>query len=100
MTRDASRIPEVLEALRKAWEASPDLRLGQLITGAVDAFSQRGGTIFYLDDVDMKQALENVTPEPEPKHVHSFWTVQWLEEGLLQDCSDSMCHERRMVPYR
>jgi uncharacterized protein YihD (DUF1040 family) len=29
--RDPERIPEMLEVLRAAWEAHPDLRLGQLL---------------------------------------------------------------------
>jgi len=29
--RDPKRIPEVLEAIRQAWERQPDLRLGQLV---------------------------------------------------------------------
>ena len=33
--RDPARIPVVLEALRKTWERSPDLRLGQLIFNLV-----------------------------------------------------------------
>jgi hypothetical protein len=31
LERNPERIPEVLEALRVAWEKNPELRLGQLI---------------------------------------------------------------------
>jgi hypothetical protein len=29
--RDPARIPKVLDAIRRVWESSPDLRLGQLV---------------------------------------------------------------------
>ena len=44
--RDPKRIPEVLEAIRKAWEASPDLRLGQLIMNLAGTDLMA----FYIED--------------------------------------------------
>lgn len=34
--RDPNRIPEIVYALKKLWEANPDLRLGQLLTNAIN----------------------------------------------------------------
>ena len=61
--RDPSRIPAVLDALRRAWEASPDLRLGQLVCALAGEF--RSGTDpivgvdpFYVDDGDLLRGAE------------------------------------------
>lgn len=35
MPRDPSRIPVILDEMRKVWEESPDLRLGQLIVNVI-----------------------------------------------------------------
>ena len=53
--RDPARIPLILDAVRKAWEKNPDLRLGQLIMGATPA----GKDTFSLEDDVLLQELEN-----------------------------------------
>lgn len=52
MARDPSRIPVVLEALRIAWEANPDWRLGQLIVNVSDRRDP-----FHIEDDDMHRRL-------------------------------------------
>lgn len=50
--RDPSRIPVILDALRAAWEESPDMRLGQLVvnvTGQREPFYYEDDTL--LDDL-------------------------------------------------
>ena len=60
--RDPKRIPEILERLRKLWEASPDMRLGQLLE---NVFPNRPGmdekfsrTMYYLEDDELLETLE------------------------------------------
>jgi hypothetical protein len=58
--RDAARIPEVLEALRRAWEANPDLRLGQLVTAAAE--EHYSAPVFYTEDDVMLEGLKKLIP--------------------------------------
>lgn len=63
--RDPKRIPEVLEAVRHAWEKYPDLRLGQLLSCAAT------GDPFYLeDDVLVAQLRSGVFSEAATKEVN------------------------------
>lgn len=56
MPRDPNRIPEVLDLLRKAWEVNTDMRLGQLIVGAVGP-SDPCPEVFYIEDDKMAEQL-------------------------------------------
>ena len=54
--RDPRRIPGVLEKLRAAWEAAPDLRLGQLV--CVLALDAGFGDAFHIEDDSLAKAAE------------------------------------------
>ena len=53
--RDPKRIPEVLDELRKVWEKSPDLRLGQLIDNIV---TRTPCPLFYIEDEDLVERIK------------------------------------------
>ena len=48
--RDINRIPQILGDLKKIWELTPDIRLGQLLLNAVD---HNENTLFYIEDQDL-----------------------------------------------
>ena len=48
--RDVNRIPQILDDLKKIWELTPDIRLGQLLLNAVD---HNENTLFYIEDQDL-----------------------------------------------
>lgn len=48
--RDVNRIPQILDDLKKIWELTPDIRLGQLLLNAVDHDEK---TLFYIEDQDL-----------------------------------------------
>ena len=48
--RDVNRIPQILGDLKKIWELTPDIRLGQLLLNAVD---HDENTLFYIEDQDL-----------------------------------------------
>ena len=48
--RDVNRIPQILGDLKKIWELTPDIRLGQLLLNAVDHDEK---TLFYIEDQDL-----------------------------------------------
>lgn len=48
--RDVNRIPQILGDLKKIWELTPDIRLGQLLLNAVDHNEK---TLFYIEDQDL-----------------------------------------------
>jgi len=54
--RDPARIDDVLAALRAAWVASPDLRLGQLIVNAIRP-ANPCPDVFHADDDTLLRAL-------------------------------------------
>ena len=55
--RDPKRIDEMLELIRQVWTKSPDLRLGQIIVGAV-APEQPCPEVFYIEDAELRIRLE------------------------------------------
>jgi hypothetical protein len=65
--READRISATLAAIREAWEANPDLRLGQLVYN--DAHTATHGAIppcpelFYLDDDQLLAGLPRRAPQ-------------------------------------
>jgi hypothetical protein len=48
--RDVNRIPQILGDLKKIWELTPDIRLGQLLLNAVD---HNENILFYIEDQDL-----------------------------------------------
>ena len=58
-------INEVIEALREAWKASPDQRLGQLIINAANP-GDPCPSLFYIEDADLLNALK-ATNERNPR---------------------------------
>ena len=48
--RDVNRIPHILDDLKKIWELTPDICLGQLLLNAV---SHDENTLFYIEDQDL-----------------------------------------------
>lgn len=55
--KDPNRIDPIIEALRRAWKASPELRLGQLIE-AQALFGEPEVDPYYVEDDEMLAALE------------------------------------------
>ena len=55
--RDPKRIGPILEALRLAWEQSPDLRLGQLIVIIANIANPKCD-VFYVEDDTMVAGIE------------------------------------------
>lgn len=65
--RDVKQITNILVKLRKIWERSPDLRLGQLLMiGAKDK------DIFYLEDEELIQMAEASITRPSEKYFDDF----------------------------
>lgn len=56
---DASRIPRILKLVERVWLECPDLRLGQLLVGAVGRPS-KGFDIFYEDDDKLENELRRI----------------------------------------
>jgi hypothetical protein len=61
--RDPARITAALETIREAWEANPDLRLGQLVYNAAhsatDGAVQPCPELFYLEDAQLLAGLRD-----------------------------------------
>jgi uncharacterized protein YihD (DUF1040 family) len=64
--RDPGRIERILETLQKAWEAQPDLRLGQLLVNCLerDYLRQRDfrhelfvNHMFFIEDDRIKEVI-------------------------------------------
>lgn len=55
--RDPGRIDVVLQALRGTWQRNPDLRLGQIVVGALRP-KEPCPEIFYAEDEALLEALE------------------------------------------
>ena len=55
--RDPNRIDAMLELIRKLWTQSPDLRLGQIVVGAV-APQEPCPEVFYIEDTELYSRLE------------------------------------------
>ena len=66
--RDPQRIEPLLDALRDAWRASPDQRLGQLIYNAARTFLHENTEVrvppcpplFYIEDEPMLEGLRRI----------------------------------------
>ena len=57
--RNPERIPIILEQLKKIWTEHPDMRLGQLLVGAVQ---KRTGVsdIFYVEDETLLKMVKEI----------------------------------------
>lgn len=55
--RDPARIDAILRALRAAWEAQPDLRLGQLVSNAAHVGGWRDPDVFHAEDDVLARGL-------------------------------------------
>lgn len=55
--RDPNRIPAIIGLLRDVWEASPDVRLGQLILNAHARVPGNSADLFYLEDEHLFEGL-------------------------------------------
>jgi hypothetical protein len=68
--RDPQRIPRILEKLRKVWEHSPDLRLGQLVENALKFSTNHNSDTFNVEDDAMERGLDTLAwlsqPDPIP----------------------------------
>lgn len=59
--RDPARIDRIIGKLRKAWHASPDQRLTQLIWNAVAfATEERIDDVFYVEDDVTEKGLDEM----------------------------------------
>ena len=58
--RNPDRIPEILEAIQKTWEANPDLRLMQLLLNAIDIQNPSSELYHLEDDVLMSRLRGDV----------------------------------------
>jgi hypothetical protein len=54
--RDPARIDRILNLVKEVWQKSPDLRLGQLIVGAIRP-KEPCPQIFYAEDSALEQQL-------------------------------------------
>ncbi len=70
--RNPERIPDVIEALRKLWEKSPDLRLGQLIAGVQWGVQLPSDLFNVEDDVLINKLYETHAPGEPPPVVKVF----------------------------
>lgn len=61
--RDPDRIDRMVELLRQAWHASPDLRLTQLVINTADK-NHDCGPVFYFEDTEMERRLQAMVDSP------------------------------------
>lgn len=57
--RDPERIGPMLDAVRKIWEANPDLRLAQIISNAARSHTA-WPDVFSVEDRDLMRGLEQM----------------------------------------
>lgn len=57
--RDTNRIPKILETLKSLWEDNPDLRLGQLLTNAINPEAPNS-KLFYIEDNELVRRMNNL----------------------------------------
>lgn len=60
--RDPNRIDPLLEKLRQAWQAYPDMRLGQLVV-ALSSYASNSMDPFYVEDDKMSEAIDKFMAE-------------------------------------
>lgn len=62
--RDPARIAPMLEALRRAWEKCPDLRLGQIVSNAARQHPAWPDVFSVEDDVILRGLTERDSSAP------------------------------------
>lgn len=67
--RDPKRISPILDRIARVWESHPDMRLGQIITGATSyrGSAPQGKDIFYIEDEELIELIERGFPVTEAK---------------------------------
>lgn len=81
--RNPARIPELCQLLQRAWERAPDLRLGQLLVGAIDP-AQPCPQVFYAEDGLVRRGLERLARDGSPTPdlpSHRDVELDWEEVG-------------------
>jgi len=73
--RNPNRIPIVLDEIRKIWEKTPDLRLGQLLWAM--------GTDFNVEDYDFLQSYADRTEKHDVDT--SKFPEYWIESKEFYD---------------
>ncbi len=73
MTRDPERIDHVLDAVRTAWKAAPDLRLTQLLANTTRC---KTGAAFYNVEDDVLEQWLRTPPEQASRHVSEKLTTK------------------------
>ena len=59
MATESNRAQSLLQALNRAWQANPELRLGQLIVNAAGLKEPQPG-IFYVEDTQLLAGLDKL----------------------------------------
>lgn len=83
--RDPKRIPRIIDALRAAWEAHPDWRLGQLIVNCIEP-RPIAPTVFYPDDDVTERGLDVLLSQVDQ--------IAGKSQGILATCENG--HEQRI----
>lgn len=67
--RDSRRISPILDRIARVWENYPDMRLGQIITGATfyRGSVPQGLDLFYIEDEELVELIERGFPVTEAK---------------------------------
>jgi len=74
MTRNPERIDHVLDAVRTAWKAAPDLRLTQLLANTTRC--KTGAAFYNVEDDVLEQWLRTAPERDTSKHVPEKPTTQ------------------------
>jgi hypothetical protein len=56
--RDKNRIYPICVGLAQAWENTPDLRLGQIMSNISEILKRKGKDIFYVEDDELLEMLK------------------------------------------
>ncbi len=57
--RDPARIEKLIDALRRVWRVSPDMRLGQIVVNAANP-KEPAPQVFYIEDDRMLDRLHTL----------------------------------------
>lgn len=60
--RDPARIDAILAAVRRIWEANPDLRLAQIISNAARG-NRAWPDVFSVEDEELMKGLQKMLPK-------------------------------------
>lgn len=91
--RDPARIPELCQLLQRAWERSPDARLGQLMINAVRP-PQPCPQVFYAEDGRVRRGLQRLASEGiDPPDLPSAHGAQPQWETLGEPAATTVTFE-------